>query len=197
MARKSTPITRERILGAAETVIRRQGLNKTTVLDVARGLGISHGTLYKHFPDKDELHRALLVTFLDRFTAPIDTIMAMDASATDRLYRWLRESLLLRQVQVRNDPEIFRATSSLTVSFRGLGVDYRAARTLDVQRIVDAGIASGEFSVADPHEAAFAIINAFTRFFNPAHQHEWLKPDIDPSFEGVWKLVIGGLSKRP
>ncbi len=184
------------ILEAAEQVIRRQGLNKTTVLDVARGLGISHGTLYKHFVDKNELHRSLGIYFLDRFTAPIDTIMAMDAPATDRLYRWLRESLLLRQVQVRNDPQIFRATSSLTVSFRDLGIDYRAARTLDVQQIVDAGVASGEFKVRDTHEAAFAVINAFTRFFNPAHQFEWLKPDIDAAFEGVWKLVRDGLVGR-
>ena len=38
-------LTRERILEAAEEVLRRFGLAKTTVVDVARALGVSHGSI--------------------------------------------------------------------------------------------------------------------------------------------------------
>ena len=43
-------LTPERILDAAEEVLRRFGPTKTTVVDVARALGVSHGSVYRHFP---------------------------------------------------------------------------------------------------------------------------------------------------
>ena len=41
-------LTPERILEAAEGVLRRFGPAKTTVVDVARVLGVSHGSIYRH-----------------------------------------------------------------------------------------------------------------------------------------------------
>ncbi|MBW7457433.1 TetR/AcrR family transcriptional regulator, partial [Paenibacillus sepulcri] len=44
------PLTKETILDAAEQVLRRFGPDKTSVVDVARALQVSHGTIYRHFP---------------------------------------------------------------------------------------------------------------------------------------------------
>ena len=46
-----TPLTAERILEAAERVLRRHGPDKANVVDVARELGVSHGSVYRHFPN--------------------------------------------------------------------------------------------------------------------------------------------------
>ena len=53
--------------------------------------------------------------------------------------------------------------------------------------------AQGEFSVADPAEAACAVIDATGRFHNPAHAAEWSDPGISAAFERVWALVLRGL----
>ena len=45
-------LTPERILEATEDVLRRYGLTKATVVDVARALDVSHGSVYRHFPSK-------------------------------------------------------------------------------------------------------------------------------------------------
>ena len=45
-------LTPERILEATEDVLRRFGLAKATVVDVARALDVSHGSVYRHFPSK-------------------------------------------------------------------------------------------------------------------------------------------------
>ena len=45
-------LTPERILEVTEDVLRRFGLAKATVVDVARALDVSHGSVYRHFPSK-------------------------------------------------------------------------------------------------------------------------------------------------
>jgi TetR/AcrR family transcriptional repressor of nem operon len=46
---------RDAILKAASTQIRGHGLDQTSVADVARAAGLTHGALYSHFQSKDEL----------------------------------------------------------------------------------------------------------------------------------------------
>ena len=54
VAVSETVLTFERILEAAEDVLRRQPA-KATVVDVARALEVSHGSVYRHFPSKAAL----------------------------------------------------------------------------------------------------------------------------------------------
>ncbi|MFC6019448.1 TetR/AcrR family transcriptional regulator [Plantactinospora solaniradicis] len=58
MSRAET--TRERILAAASTVIRDQGLAHTTTKEIARAAGYSEATLYKHFQGKEDLFLAVM-----------------------------------------------------------------------------------------------------------------------------------------
>ena len=54
-----TVLTSERILETAEDVLRRSGPAKATVVDVARALEVSHGSVYRHFPSKAALRDAV------------------------------------------------------------------------------------------------------------------------------------------
>jgi AcrR family transcriptional regulator len=55
-----TPLTLDRIVSAAEDVLRRFGPDKATVVDVARALGVSHAAVYRHVATKAQL-RELVV----------------------------------------------------------------------------------------------------------------------------------------
>jgi AcrR family transcriptional regulator len=52
--------TRERLLDAAERIIREQGIMAVTTKDIARESGYAEATLYRHFKDKDELMLAVM-----------------------------------------------------------------------------------------------------------------------------------------
>ena len=67
-------LTPERILEATEEVLRRYGLAKATVVDVARALDVSHGSVYRHFPSKASLRQAVAKRWLDRANAPLQKI---------------------------------------------------------------------------------------------------------------------------
>lgn len=47
--------TRERILDAAALAFREQGIEQTSVADVMKRAGLTHGGFYAHFKSKDEL----------------------------------------------------------------------------------------------------------------------------------------------
>src|SRR5215218_6246187 len=82
-------LTAERILEAAEEVLRRYGPAKATVVDVARALGVSHGSVYRHFASKAALREAVAERFLAGMSAPLADIVAAELPAPERLRRWL------------------------------------------------------------------------------------------------------------
>ena len=56
------------VLEAVEANVRRYGLERTRLVDVAKSLGVSHSALYKLFPDK----QALLDEVSDRWLLHIE-----------------------------------------------------------------------------------------------------------------------------
>ena len=74
-------LTEERILDASEDVLRRFGPAKATVVDVAKALGVSHGSVYRHFPTKVALRDAVARRWLDRLAEPLDPARDTDGSA--------------------------------------------------------------------------------------------------------------------
>src|ERR1039457_876285 len=100
-------LTPERILEATEEVLRRYGLAKATVVDVARALDVSHGSVYRHFPSKASLREAVAKRWLDRVNSPLQEIADSTGPAPARLERWLRTMLAIKHKKVGDDPEMF------------------------------------------------------------------------------------------
>ena len=57
----------DRVLDAAERCLRRSGIRRTTMIEVAEEAGISRAWLYRHFPDKASLVLAVLVRSDEEF----------------------------------------------------------------------------------------------------------------------------------
>src|SRR5207302_10402409 len=98
-------LTPERILEVTEDVLRRYGPAKATVVDVARALGVSHGSVYRHFPSKAALRDAVTEAWLARVSAPLAAIAAEHGSAQKRLRRWFDALVAAKRKKVRDEPE--------------------------------------------------------------------------------------------
>jgi AcrR family transcriptional regulator len=203
---QATPLTRERILEAAEDTLRRFGPGKTTVVDVARALGVSHGTVYRHFASKTELRDSVLEQWLERRIAPLSPIVeereqeigqaGLPSPAAERLHRWLVALMESKREEARNDPDLFAAYAELSAQSREVILRHIETLVGQVTRIISSGAAAGEFAVADPAIAARSVFDSTSRFHHPAHASEWTQPDIDECFDGVWSLILTGLSPR-
>ncbi len=186
-------LTRERILDAAEEVLRRYGLAKATVVDVARFLEVSHGTIYRHFSSKVALRDAVAQRWLHRVSVPLAVIAEEQGSAIERLQRWFERLMALKRQKVLDDPEMFATYSALAEEARGVVQAHVDELVGQLAGIIESGIASLELKVADSHQTAKAIFDATIRFHHPAHAAEWSNPEINSDFAQVWRLILAGL----
>jgi AcrR family transcriptional regulator len=188
-------LTRERILEAAEDVLRRYGPAKANVVDVARALGVSHGSVYRHFESKAALRDAVTDRWLARVSAPLEKIAAEDGPAPDRLHRWLVKLSRTKRRKALDEPELFATYIALAGEAREVvdkHVDHLVAQ---IASILADGNERGELSAEDPDQAARAVFDATSRFHNPAFASQWSDPGIDDALKGVIALLLGGLQQ--
>ncbi|MDI1479544.1 TetR/AcrR family transcriptional regulator [Polyangium sp. y55x31] len=189
-------LTAERILEAAEEVLRRFGPAKATVVDVARALGVSHGSVYRHFPSKTALRDAVAERWLARVSHPLAEVAAEKGPAPERLRRWLDLLRELKRKKARDDPELFATYSNLVADARDVVRVHVETLASQIARILADGVEQGAFTIEDPVAAGWAVFNATAKFHNPIHASEWSDPGNDAAFEGVWSLLLGGLGVR-
>jgi AcrR family transcriptional regulator len=193
MSPSTETLTAERILEATEEVLRRHGPAKATVVDVARALGVSHGSVYRHFRTKAALREAVTKRWLDRTCATLAGITAGDREPGDRLRDWLAALFAAKRRKACEDPELF-ATYLVLAGENGTAVgEHVAELTGQLARIIEDGVAAGVFHAPDPAAAARAVFHATGRFHDPCYAREWEEPGVEADFAAVADLVLRGL----
>jgi len=163
----TSPLTPERILVAAEEVLRRHGPQKANVVDVARALGVSHGAVYRHFPSKQALREAVARRWLHQFHTTLEPI--------DDPRAWLHALLDAKRAKALEDPELFATYSALCA---------------EQSQVVDEHVATliGQLHALVGDDAT-ALFHATTRFHHPAHAAAWADTSIDAELDCVIDLV--------
>jgi AcrR family transcriptional regulator len=185
--------TRERILLAAEDLLRKHGLAKTTVVDVARALDMSHANVYRHFSSKTDLQDAVAQRWLKKIMEPLSAIVAEKGSAATRLERWVLTLAAAKRAKVLDDPELFATYHAIAQDARDVVEAHVEALKDHLATIIRDGVARGEFKVKDAQAAATAVLNATSRFHHPCHVKESGGRDNADEIRAVLKLVLAGL----
>jgi AcrR family transcriptional regulator len=194
---RAEPLDAETIVSATEEVLRRHGPEKATVLDVARMLGVSHGSVYRHFASKTALREAVIRRWLDRVRDDL-TAAVQDSGLTapDRLRRLLTSMFAAKWTKAREDPELFATFRVLATEHSSVSSAHVAFLLDQIRTIVADGMASGHFAAGDPEEIARAVFHATTRFTDPTHAAEWRSPDVDTEAAAVVSLILDGIRAR-
>jgi AcrR family transcriptional regulator len=110
-----TKEVKEAILDAADRLLSTFGYKKMTIDDLAREVGIGKGSIYLHFPSKEEIALSHIDRIVERVTDELKTIAVQDVSFDDRLKQMLLARVLLR----------FDSVQHYTRSLNDLLVDLR------------------------------------------------------------------------
>jgi AcrR family transcriptional regulator len=193
MSPTEAPLTRDRILNAAEDVVRRFGPDKATVVDVARALGVSHAAVYRYVATKAELRGLVISRWMEAIMAPLRKIAAQPGPAREQLRGLFDALVAVKRRRAADDPEVFAA-------YRTLAVDAQSVVAAHVEELVELaalvirrGVEEGTFRTADPRSAGRALLSATSRFHHPANAAEWTDPTIDQAYNDVWQLLMDGL----
>ncbi|KUN28867.1 TetR family transcriptional regulator [Streptomyces antibioticus] len=193
MPATSETLTAERILEATEEVLRRHGPAKATVVDVARALGVSHGSVYRHFRTKAALREAVTKRWLDRTTEVLARIVRSGDDAETRLRDWLAALFAAKRRKAGDDPELFATYQVLAVEAGEAVSAHLTDLTGQLARIIQDGVDTGVFTAPDPEATARAVFHATGRFHDPGYAAAWQRHDIQTEFEAVVDLLVRGL----
>jgi len=147
------------ILAAAAEVFARKGFHRARMDDIAQEAGLSKGTLYLYFRNKEAMITALLDRIFRREMHGLDDLIHADGPASERLLRFVDAILADLPRWLRLLPVAYEF---LSLIFRRRAVQ-RAFRQylrtyLDLTiPIIQDGIDRGEFHNLDPTDGALAL----------------------------------------
>lgn len=101
-------VRREQIVGAATRVFAERGFRRATTREVARAAGVSEGTIYNYFEDKD----ALLLAILDRLNETERRAEDFEEGRATDFREFLEEYLRRRMSLIWENREVFRVVLS-------------------------------------------------------------------------------------
>jgi AcrR family transcriptional regulator len=78
---------RDRIVEVAREVFREKGYD-ASLDEVAKRAGVGPGTLYRHFPQRDDLLDAIMQSWVDRVNDATDKVLAHEGPPRDVLLAW-------------------------------------------------------------------------------------------------------------
>ena len=80
------PITHQKILSATLVLFSQKGYFSTSVRDISRESGVSIGSIYHHFKDKEGVAKAMYNHLLDRIQTDLSAIYTDNTTAHDRCF---------------------------------------------------------------------------------------------------------------
>ncbi|GAB7188172.1 helix-turn-helix domain-containing protein [Kitasatospora sp. Ki12] len=175
---------RDHLLAAAATLVTEQG-TQASLRDVARRAGVGLGTLYRHFPTREDLLEALLGRRFEHLAARADTLAATEP-AERALTDWLHEFTLdagayhglpATLMATLSDPE--SALHALCLRMRQAGGRLLAAAQQE-------GVIRPDVTALD----LFALTNALSWITDQA-------PTLAERRDHLFRLVLDGLRPRP
>lgn len=190
------PLTAATILDTAEDVLRRFGPAKASVVDVARALDVSHGSVYRHFASKAALRDAVTQRWLARVSEPLEAIVMRKGKASRKLHDWLVLLATTKQGMATGDPELFETFHELTLQSREVVAAHVDHLSDQLGRIVAQGMEDGDFAPGDPSAVGRAVLHATAKFHHPAHAGEWGDPGLAEQLQAVYRLILNGLAAR-
>lgn len=152
--------TRTRILEAAARVFAEKGYHETRMDDIVAAADASKGSLYFHFPNKEEIFFGLVETFIGLLESRLDETLSSEQHGIEQMEVALTTSLRLFTQ--------YRAMAKIVlVQAVGLGAAFEHRRRVIndrfvaiIQRRIEKGIRDGSLPPQNAELAARAWVGA-------------------------------------
>jgi len=191
---------RDLILDGVDILLAKFGYKKMTMEDVARQVGIGKGTIYLHFPSKEEL----VLAHIDRIAETVVRKITEIAGTNDAPERRLRRMLVLRVVHRFDSVAHYsQSLGDLLSSVRAALIVRRQAyfekEAAVFEDVLREGARLGALDCPDPRTAAFVLIQSTNALlpFNLSPRELGRREDVEDQVGRIADLLIKGLLPCP
>lgn len=150
---------RQRLLAAALEAFAAKGFNATTTRDIANGAKMSSAAVYVHFRSKEELLFELSEAGHRRILDVIDDVDDASAPPAERLRAVISAFTGHHAREHVGGRVVNYELAALGPEHLDTVMELRREITRRVRAIVDAGIAAGDFDVADAQATTNAMLS--------------------------------------
>jgi AcrR family transcriptional regulator len=184
--------SRFQIIEAAKACLRKFGTDKLTVTDVARSLGMSHANVYRFFKSKSDLLDAIIDQWLTLLENFIQEIADRPLPASERIQAVVLDLHRKRKQKFIEDSEIFETFRRVVELRPEMMAERREKITRIFERLLEEGVAAGEFKKLNARQVAVALKDATALFLHPFLIPTTLKEDTEKRAKHVVDFILAG-----
>ncbi|HUJ30590.1 MAG TPA: CerR family C-terminal domain-containing protein [Candidatus Acidoferrum sp.] len=162
------PATARRILAAAEEHFAAQGMAGARTDEIAATAQANKAMLYYYFGNKRRLHRAVLENLFRQLRNGVYAPPEKRGAAQERLRTFVLGYFDFLATHPNYPRLVQREAMEKTRNFDWIVRQYLRPLHTRLVRIIEAGVASGEFRRVNAHQAAFSILGMITSYFAAA-----------------------------
>jgi AcrR family transcriptional regulator len=188
--------SREDIRKAAWELFSQFGVDKVSIVDIARKAGVSQATIYNNFDSKEALTREFVTAAVEQLVNRVQEVLSPQQSYLDKMatfIQFISESIInsnssaadsaifTGSIDLQNDPEIKKIRTEAREKMAGLMLG-----------LVQEGRQQGQVNPDLSEEALVIYFGIFMDVFsNPALQHRFYqRPEL---VRELGELMVSGL----
>jgi AcrR family transcriptional regulator len=165
--RPTSEHTRQLILAKADQLIRHFGLTKTTVSDIAAGLGMSPANIYKFFPSKDSIIEASIEEKLAELKISIQAAISSASGALAQLECLVLTIFCWQKRYACDEPQLLESLRYASTRRWRCVRDLRRFLLQTVTDIIELGARTGEFGISELDAPAGVLIDCLAIALDP------------------------------
>ena len=174
------------ILQAAEEVLMERGYYETSIDEIAARVGIAKGTVYLHFPSKEDLVIAIFERDMQQLLQNIYTAMSSDLTSRGKMeaiFDLMHGGIISKRMQLLYSLSNSGGLRHLLVEKKGCFREIWDQLSVRLNSLFEEGKATGEFDSTLP---AMVMLSAFYSLLSPK-SYDRLTEDGQMSAEEVEK----------
>ncbi len=184
------------VLKVAQEIFSRYGFHKTTMDDIAKGMGKGKSSIYYYFSSKEDIFSAVVEKELSELRSKIITSVALAMDPKEKLKAYVNE----RMQGLRNLVNLYNVLRTEFISQRDFTDNIRLKTDEEeiriIKNILDEGVSDGIFHLDDTYLTAIALVTALKGMEVPLVVTQTGENPLEMRLDRLLDVLFYGMLKR-
>jgi AcrR family transcriptional regulator len=185
---------REKAIFSAIERIRRHGVEKVRLVDIAKDVGVSHVALYSHFADKAALLDCVSELWVQSVDALLEQVCQKKKDPLEKIQEYFLKLHLAKLEKVQEDPEVYKAFDMAVDSGKAFIESHLKTMVRQVTGLVKEAMAARKIRKEAPEKVAAMLITSTMGFTHPKLVAQFLHEKREPLLKRILEAILAGLA---